>query len=332
MYEQSEDTTSLIVRLKKILNANLGGDYLNNFPSSDEEINLLKFISMYQYLDIKDTHYFFSTQKYYKKRISNLIAKKYLKKFNFHYLILDKLGIEFASLFNFQYNKLNRNQKYLPRLLYISKLAAFYNKSNTVKFIPSFSMKDKQEFTTTSRKFIGIFEISGIEYLTYYLTNEHTDKYLRLVIYDLQKEKQYKNIIILTNDENRIKSNLFVFGFNQVLVVKDTEENREKLKYLHSINWYNIIKEQYKRSNIYLSDYSFCEYTDYKNKYINTFYFFDTEKVNRINYFLEENKDKNVDIVCNSQLKERLIKELPNCNYCIIDLEQYIDKEPFYYD
>ena len=305
---------------------------MNSLPNGDEEINLLKFISMYQYLDTKDIPYFFSTQKYYKKRISNLVAKRYLKKVNSHYLVLDKIGIEFASLFNFQYNKLNRNIKYLPRLLYISKLAAFYNKSDKVNFIPSFNIKGKQEFTITSRKFIGVLEINGLEYLTYYLTHEHTNKYLRLVIYDLQKEKRFKNIIILTNDENRIVTSDFSFGMNQVLIIKDTQENREKMKYLQSINWYNVIKEQYKEFNIYLSDYNFCEYTDYKNKYINTFYFFDTEKVNRIKYFLKENKDKNADIMCSSQLKERLEKELPNCNYRIIDLEQYIDKEPFYYD
>ena len=297
---------------------------MNNFPNGDEEISLIKFISKYQYLDVKDTKYFFNSQKYYKKRISNLVAKKYLKKYNSHQLVLDKLGIEFARLFNFTYNKLNRNRKYLPRLLYISHLAAFYNKSNTVNFVPSFDMKDKQEFTITSRKFIGILEINGIEYLTYHITEEHDNKYIRLIIYDIQKEKRFKNILILTND--------FTFGINQVLVVKDTQENRKKLKYLHSIDWYNVIKKQYKRFNIYLSDYSFCEYTDYKSKYINTFYFFDTEKINRIKYFLKENKDKNADIVCTSQLKERLEKELPNCNYNIIDLEQYIDKEPFYYD
>ena len=305
---------------------------MGNFPNGSEEISLLKFIAQYQYLDVKDTKYFFSTQKYYKKRISNLVAKGYLKRTKSHQLVLDYLGIEFSELLNFEYNKLNRNLKYLPRLLYISKLAAFYNKCNTVKFIPSFSMKDKKEFTVTSRKFIGLLEINGMEYLTYHITEEHDDKYIRLIIYDIQKEKKYKNIIILTNDESRIKTNDFTFGMNQVLVVKDTQENREKLKYLHSIDWYNVIKEKYKRFNIYLSDYNFCEYTDYRSKYINTFYFFDTEKVNRIKYFLKENKDKNADIVCSSQLKERLEKEFPNCNYCVIDLERYIDKEPFYYD
>lgn len=116
---------------------------------------------------MKDAHHFFSTQKYYKKRISNLVSKKYLRRVKSN-LVLNKLGVEFAELFNFEYNKLNRNQKNLPRLLYISRLVAFYNKCDTVKFIPSFDMKDKEEFTITSRKFIGILEINGIEYLTYH--------------------------------------------------------------------------------------------------------------------------------------------------------------------
>ena len=249
-----------------------------------------------------------------------------------HHLVLDELGIEFAGLFKFEYNKLNRNVKYLPRLLYISKMAAFYYNCANVKFIPSFSMKNKEEFTITSRKFIGVLEINGMEYLTYHLTEEHNDKYLRLLIYDLQKEKTYKNIIILTNDENRIKINQFTFGMNQLLIVKDTEENREKLKYLHNVDWYNIIKAKYKRNDIYLSEYSFCEYTDYKNRYISTFYFFDTEKINRIKSFLKENKNKNADIFCNYEIKEMLVKELPNCNYFVVDLENYIDKEKFVYE
>lgn len=305
---------------------------MSNFPNGPEEISLLEFISKYQYLDVKDSKYFFNTQKYYKKRISNLVAKRYLKRTKSHHLVLDELGIEFAGLFKFEYNKLNRNVKYLPRLLYISKMAAFYYNCANVKFIPSFSMKNKEEFTITSRKFIGVLEINGMEYLTYHLTEEHNDKYLRLLIYDLQKEKTHKNIIILTNDENRIKINQFTFGMNQLLIVKDTEENREKLKYLHNIDWYNIIKAKYKRNDIYLSEYSFCEYTDYKNRYISTFYFFDTEKINRIKSFLKENKNKNADIFCNYEIKEMLVKELPNCNYFVVDLENYIDKEKFVYE
>ena len=304
---------------------------MNNFPNSQEEISLLEFIARYQYLSVKDTKYFFNTQKYYKKRISNLVLKKYLRRIKL-YLVLDELGIELAELLNFEYNKLNRNRKYLPRLQYISRLAAFYHKCNSIKFTPSFDMKDKEKFTITSRKFIGILEINGIEYLVYHITEQHNNQYISSVLYDIQKEKNFKNIIILINDGSRININQFTFGMNQVLIVEDNEENREKLKYLNSINWYNIIQNQYRKFNIYLTEYTFCQYTDYISKYICAFYFLDTDKINRIKYFLKENKNKNVDIICSKELKNHLQKYLPECNYCTIDIENYIDKEINIYD
>ena len=46
---------------------------------------------------------------------------------------------------------------------------------------------------------------------------------------------------------------------------------REKLKYLHSIRWKAIIDKCYKGA--YLSEYSFCEYTNNKDKFINMFFF-----------------------------------------------------------
>lgn len=127
--------------------------FLNYFPNSDEEKNLIKFIAKYQYLHVRDVKYFFNSKKYYHYRISNLIEKRFLKKIKLN-LVLDELGIEYAKLFRFEYNRLNRNKNYLPRLLYISNLAAFYQQCNTLKFMPSFSIKDKSVFTTTARRFI----------------------------------------------------------------------------------------------------------------------------------------------------------------------------------
>lgn len=304
---------------------------MNYFPNGDEEIALIKFIARYQYLKASDAKYFFNSKKYYKQRIINLINKKFLKRLKSN-IILDELGIEYSKMFNFEYNKLNRNKPYLLRLLYLSNLGAFYHNCNTIKFTPSFDIKDKEIFTMTARKFIGVLDINRIEYLTYSISANHDNKYLKSVIYDIQKERKYKNIIILVNDIKRININDFIFGANQVLIIEDTVENREKIKYIHSIDWYRIVKEKYKKDKIYLSDYSFCEYTNYKNKYITTFYFLDTEKINRINYFLRENKNKNADIICTNMVQKELKKYLPNCNYIIIDLEEYIDKEKSVYD
>ena len=303
---------------------------MNYFPNGDEEISLIKFIAKFQYLNVADVKYFFSTKRYYKYRVKSLIDKKFLKKVKL-YLILDELGIEYAKLFNFEYTRRNRNQNYVSRLSQISNLAAFYNKCDVVTFTPSFSIKDKEMFTVTARKFIGILEINGFEYLTYKITDEHDDRYLKSVIYDIQKERKYRNIIILVDRLSRININDFAFGMNRVLVIEDNAQNREKLKYLHSINWSEIINKHY-RNKAVLSEYNLCDYTDYRHTYISYLYFLDTEKVTRIKQFLRENRNKNIDIICNTQLKKELKKELPMARYITVDLEEYIDKERNYYD
>lgn len=226
-----------------------------------------------------DSKYFFPSSKYYyRNRVNNLIAKKFIKKVKSN-LMLDEIGIEYCRLFHFDYNRRNRNKKYILRLLQLSNLGAFYYNCNFVTYTPSFSMKDKQQFTTTSRRFIGILEINGFEYLTYQIITEQDSKYVMSVVYDIQKEKCYKNIIILIDDLSRININDFTFGLNQVLLVTDTEVNREKLKYLHSVNWTKIL-DKYYRNKVVLSEYSFCDYTDYKKTYVAYFYFLDTEKNN----------------------------------------------------
>lgn len=304
---------------------------MNYFPNGDNEIELIKFIAKFQYLSMPDSQYFFPSSKYYyRNRVNNLIAKKFVKKVKSN-LMLDEIGIEYCQLFNFEYNKRNRNKKYLSRLLQLSNIGAFYNKCELVTFIPSFNMKDKEIYTVTARRFIGILEINGFEYLTYKITSEQDSKYTMSVIYDIQKEKCYKNIIILIDEPSKININDFAFGMNQVLIITDTIENREKLKYLKRVNWAKIIYKYY-RNKIVLAEYSFCDYTDYKKTYIAYFYFLDTEKINRIKQFLRENRNKNIDIICNTQLEQELKKELPTAHYIIVDLEEYIDKERNYYD
>ena len=297
---------------------------MNYFPNNNEEISLIKFLAKFQYLNITDSKYFFSSKRYYRNRISNLISKKFIKKVKSN-LVLDELGIEYAHLFNFEYNKRNRNKKYLSRLLYLSHLAVVFYNCNLVTFTPSFDIKDKKIFTITSRRFVGILDINGFDYLTYYISKKHDNRYIYSVIYDIQKERTYRNIIILINDIKRININDFAFGTNRVLIIEDTIENLEKLKYLHSINWSKLICDYYKKE-MFLSEYNFCDFTDYNHKYISIFYFLDAEKINRIKYFLRENKNKTADIICSNNLLTILKEQLPNVHYVIADIDKYIDK------
>ena len=52
----------------------------------------------------------------------------------------------------------------------MSHLGAVYSKCKNVEYIPSSKMKDKAAFTTTSRRFVGVLNIDGIEYLTYHIS------------------------------------------------------------------------------------------------------------------------------------------------------------------
>lgn len=300
---------------------------MNYFPN-DEEKELLKFIARYQYININDVQYFFSSKSYYKKRITHFVSNKFLKRIKLN-LVLDKVGMEYLELFGIKHNKLNRSQKYFPRLKYLSNFGAFYHNCDIVEFTPSFELKNKEIYTITARRYIGVLNINGIEHLIYYIPKENGKRYLTSVIYDIQKETQYKNIIILTNEISSINISDFCFGVNQVLIVEDIIDNREKLKYMHNIDWTQIMNEYY--PDAYLVEYNFCDYTNGYDKYISEFYFLDAERINRIKYFLRENQHRNADIICNKEIKSAIQKELPNCNYTVIDIEKYIDRKPNIY-
>ena len=299
------------------------------FPKNENEIELVKFIGRYQYLSSKDAKYFFN-DTYYPKRIAKLIKNSILRRYK-KYLVLAENGQYFMKIVGQKTTQLRYDKKYTDRLKFISHLAALYNKDTKISFTPSFEIKDRTVFTESSRKFIGILNIFGTNYLTYHISEEHTEKYIRAVIFDLQKETMYKNILILVNDINRLNLRDFVFGFNSVIVCEDSDEELEKLKYIHQVNWPKIIQNLYKNS-VHIAEYNFCDYTNNKNKYITTFYLLDTEKINRIDIFLKSNNDKQIDIICSDKIVRFLGSELPLANYKLINMSDFIEKDIRVYD
>ena len=299
------------------------------FPKNKNEIELVEFIGRYQYLLSNDTKYFFN-DTYYPKRITRLVKNGILRRYK-KYLVLAKNGKYFLEISNKNPAKLRYQKKYADRLKFMSHLAAQYQKEDYVSFIPSFEIKEKTVFTETARKFIGILTIFGTKYLTYHISEDHTQKYKNSVIYDLQKETTYKNILILVNDISRINLKDFTFGFNSVLVVEDNDEKLQELKYLHQIDWSKSIKRFYK-AKVHLSEYNFCDYTDNKDKYITTFSFIDTEKIYRVNMFIKNNEQKKADIICNTNIENHLKNELPFVNLTSINISDYIEKDVRLYD
>ena len=48
---------------------------MNYFFNNDEERLLVEFIAKYQYLNVNDAKYFFSSESYYRKRVTSLVKK-----------------------------------------------------------------------------------------------------------------------------------------------------------------------------------------------------------------------------------------------------------------
>ena len=259
------------------------------FPNGEEEIELIKFVAEYQYLNVNDEKYFFKSKKYYKERVNELIKKKYLRRVKLN-LVLGEMGIEYIQVMGYKYNKINTNPKYKERLLRLSHIGAFYYETQKVKFTPSFAIKNKQIYTLTGRRYIGILEISGIDYLTYPITEKHDKKYIASVLDEIQKECKYGNFIFLVDDVNRVNKNDFACGHYNALLIENNDENLEKLKHINSIRWSDIINDYYK-ADVVLSEYYFCDYTNHKDKFIVTLnYFWNIEKI--LQYYSDENEKK----------------------------------------
>lgn len=296
------------------------------FPKDKNEINLVRFIGRFQYLSSNDLKYFFNNT-YYPKRIHNLISKNILRRKN-KYLVLAENGYAFMKILGQTTTPLRYEKRYTDRMKFISHLAAIYNKDKHIEFMSSIEIKDINVFTETSRKYIGVLKIFGTSYLIYHISKEHTQKYINSVIYDLQKETKYKNIIVLIDDLKRIEFRNYVFGFNSLIICEDTDEQLEKLKYIQQINWNKLIQNLYK--NVHISEYNFCDYTDNKNKYISNFYLIDTEKINRIDVFLKSNLSKQVDVICDDNILKILKYVLPTANFNIVNLSDYIENIRIY--
>ena len=280
------------------------------FPTNIKEINLVKFIGRYQYISSKDVQYFFD-DTYYPKRITKLIKKGIIRRYK-KYLVLTDDGYNFMKILGQHTVPLVYQKKYADRLKFMSHLAALYNNNEYITFTPSFEIKDKTASTESSRKYIGILKIFGTNYLTYHISEEHTQKYINSVIYDLQKENKYKNIIVLINDIKRIDLMDFAFGLNSVIICEDNDNKLQELQYLHQVNWPKVVHKLYK-DQVHLSEYNFCDYTDNRDKYITNFYFVDTEKINRIDIFLKNNNQKQADIICSESIVKLLRSRNTNC-------------------
>ena len=279
---------------------------LDNNNLKKEDLEVLKFLSKYKMLKVEDATLIYHTKRYYRDRINKLINKGYVKRYK-SYIILDKKGRKILGEVGQGYIKNIKNEAYMERLKAITSIA-------TLKFEPSWLIKEKNIFTETARRYIGKLIIDHKEYLTYYVSKKKEVVYIKQLLFDINKSFNYENIMIFIEDSGVIcpKYSNFSFGKENTIVIVNDDNNKELLKKYPNINWHEVLETMYNKE-LLISDWDNADYLLDENKYIIEMLFINKENSNSL---------KRVEIITIDENKEK-IKEMVGDNRCSVKV---IDK------
>lgn len=291
---------------------------------SKKDYEVLNFLLKYKMLKVEDATLIYKTKRYYRERINNLIYKKYVKRYK-SFIVLDKEGRKVLGETGNNYIKNIKNEPYMERLKNIASIATL-SIDSSIKFIPSWEIKEKDKFTETARRYIGKIVIDNEEFLTYYISAKKEHIYIKQLIFDINKSINFDNIIIFVEDFNVIDkrySNL-AFGKYKTLIILNTDENKEILRKYNSIYPYEILERLFD-SEILVSDWDKADYLLEDGIYILYMPFIDTEKIEKINWYYEENSNtkRNINVVTLRQNEQKL-KEILNIKCSIKIIDNYI--------
>lgn len=288
---------------------------------SEDDFEVLKFLSKYKLLKVEDASLIYKTKRYYRQRVNKLIDKEYVKKYK-SYITIDKRGRKVLGEVGSNYIKNIKNESYMERLKHIASIATL-SIDSVIKFIPSWDIKEKDKFTETARRYIGKLIIDNKEYLTYYISDKKEHIYIKQLLFDVNKSLNYDDIIIFVENFdviNKRYSNLS-FGKKNTYVIKNTTENKEIIKKLLKTNTHDLLEFIYEKE-ILISDWDKADYLLEDGTYIIYMPFINTEKIEKINWFYKENTNtkRKIDILTLEENKNKLQEILcSDCNIKIFD-------------
>ena len=299
---------------------------------TQQDLKVLKFISKFHMIKVEDASLIYKTKRYYRTRINKLINTKYVKKYK-NYIVIDKNGRKVLNEVGTSYLKNIQNESYMERLRNVASIATITIDSN-VKFIPSWNIKEKEKYTEVARKYIGKMFRDNKEYLVYYISAIKEHVYIKQLLFDIKKAAN-ENIIIFLENYDVISKNYFnlIFGKDSTLAILNTELNKKIIKEYEKVNVHELIEKVYEQE-IMISNWEYADFMLEDETYIVNMIFLDTEKIGRINWFLEENTEcnKKIEFITIKNNEEKLREMLNNkCNIRIINenLIGGIDEEEY---
>ncbi len=292
---------------------------------SQEDKEVIEYLAKYKIMLVEDTKLIYHSEWYHRKRIKRLIDEGYVKKYKFYYIELDKEGRKVTGTTGKDYIKNKNNEAYMERLKQISHLATITIDSD-IEFNPSWKIKERQIYTDMARKYQGEMIIKNRKYLAYYISDKKETRYIHQLLYDINKVIEHDEIIIFVDSLEKITEeyNHLVFGKKHTYIIINSKESRELIKRYDDIDFYELVKSIYgEEKQILISDWRMADYILKDNHYIINMLFIDTEKLNELKWFFQENTNstKQLDIITLDE-NVKFIKELAPNNSKIIGLNK----------
>jgi len=292
---------------------------------SEKDIDVLMFLAKYKMMLGSDAKRIYKTKDYHRKRLKVLEKDKYIRRVNRLYIKLDDKGTKLVRNFGYEYSFLCRKKQYVDRVNEIARIAALTLNSK-IEFVASWSLKDNNIYTQTSRKYIGRLLYQGKKIIVYYVAKDKTFVYISQIINDIQKAMEYDNVIIFVEDMNILKHyKKFAFGKKSTVIVESTAHNLEIIRRLAEIDEYQIIKQIYANKEILLSNWKKANYMTEDKRYVFVMPFVDTERLYKLNMFFKSNQgiSKKIDIITLKDNKEEINRILTN-KVNIIEMDKWL--------
>lgn len=291
--------------------------YLKEIKLNENDLKLLYYLARYKLMFANDAIFFYGST-YYQKRLQQLKNANYISRYYRVYIKLTLPAIRFLESQNIKCEAPCRNKAYINRLVLLSKLGLKLEKAK-LQIKLSWEIKGKN-FTDWSRRFLGEIELRNEKYIVY---NAKMDlAYNRTLNFDINKDMEYKNVLIIAEDLKVIdEKNRFLFP-NKVVSLIVPENKIQELGKYNTLSIKNEIEKYYNLAPEE-SDYNIA---DYKIGDTNIIYmpFIDTHRVMALNSFfslamtdsqfdiltLEDNLDKLTELLSKETLENVNIKKI----------------------
>lgn len=298
-----------------------------NINITERDFILLKFLNRFHIITTENAKILYNTNRYHKKRIQYLIDKKIIYRIKRNYLTLAAEGKRILESKNIKCKKsFCKKQSYFERLKRISLIATLAYKYN-YSFLPSWEIKNPDNFTNQSRRYLGLLKKNKKEYLIYYIPNKSDKNYQKNVYYDMKKEFNYKRVIIF--HENNLKNiNNLNYKFKEILTIPVSNTDLVDIFFNEDkIDMYEIMKKTYQK-DIYLSTWKLADYVLDNLIYIVILINLDLKKIDYLKYFLRENAiARKIEIITHEYYYNFLVNTFPSLKIRKVEVEEQLKGE-----